>query len=99
MQSRERLTASVNRVSLTQGAFTATLIGSRVTFTMTPMMFASTLLQYNVAARSVSVNARLRWEYILGSELFVVYTEQRDTAGAGFQNRSFVVKINRMFRL
>ena len=92
-------TASVNRVSLTQGAFTATLIGSRVTFTMTPMMFASTLLQYNVAARSVSVNARLRWEYILGSELFVVYTEQRDTAGAGFQNRSFVVKINRMFRL
>ena len=92
-------TASVNHVTLTEGAFTATLIGSRVTFTMTPMMFASTLVQYNVAARSVSVNARLRWEYILGSELFVVYTEQRDTAGAGFQNRSFVVKINRMFRL
>ena len=92
-------TASVNHVTLTQGAFTTTLIGSRVTFTMTPMMFVSTLLQYNSAARNVSVNARLRWEYILGSELFVVYNEQRDTAGAGFQNRSIVVKFNRMFRL
>ncbi len=92
-------TVSVNRVTLVQGAFTTTLVGSRVTFTMTPMMFASTLLQYNSEARNVSVNARLRWEYIPGSELFVVYNEQRDTAGAGFQNRSFVVKINRMFRL
>lgn len=92
-------TLSLNRVRLEQGAFTTTLVGSRVTFTMTPMMFASTLLQYNSAARNVSVNARLRWEYILGSELFVVYNEQRDTAGAGFQNRSFVVKINRMLRM
>ena len=92
-------TASVNRVTLKQGAFTTTLLGSRVTFTMTPMMFVSTLLQYNSAARNVSVNARLRWEYILGSELFVVYNDQRDTAGAGFQNRSLVVKINRMLRL
>jgi len=92
-------TASVNFVTLEQGAFTTTLIGSRVTFTMTPMMFVSTLLQYNSAARNVSVNSRLRWEYILGSELFVVYNEQRDTAGAGFQNRSLVVKFNRMFRL
>jgi len=92
-------TASVNRVTLKQGAFTTTLLGSRVTFTMTPMMFVSTLLQYNSAARNVSVNARLRWEYILGSELFVVYNDQRDTAGAGFQNRSLVVKLNRMLRL
>jgi hypothetical protein len=92
-------TLSVNRVTLEQGAFTTTLVGSRVTFTMTPMMFASGLIQYNSAARSFSVNARLRWEYVPGSELFVVYTEQRDTAGAGFQNRSFVVKINRMFRI
>jgi len=64
-----------------------------------PRLFVSTLLHYNSAARNVSVNARLRWEYILGSELLVVYNEQRDTGGAGFQNRSFVGKINRLFRL
>jgi hypothetical protein len=50
----------------------------------------------------VSVNARLRWEYRLGSELFVVYNEERDPrAPAGLaelQNRALVVKVNRFFR-
>ena len=36
-----------------------------------------------------------------GSELFVVYTDERDTLVTGFpelKNRAFVVKINRLFR-
>ena len=46
---------------------------------MTPLMFVSALLQYNSSDNSVSSNVRLRWEYQPGSELFVVYNEQRDT--------------------
>jgi hypothetical protein len=49
----------------------------------------------------VSANVRFRWEYQPGSELFVVLNEQRDTAVAGFPfltNRSFIVKVNRLFR-
>ena len=49
----------------------------------------------------MQANVRLRWEYQPGSELFVVYTEQRDAHAVGFPelaNRTFVVKINRLFR-
>ena len=69
---------------------------------MTPLMFASALLQYNSATNSVSANVRLRWEYRPGSELFVVYNEDRDTLAANFpatRNRSVILKINRFFRL
>ena len=42
-------------------------------------MFASALLQYNSSSDSLSANLRLRWEYSPGSELFVVYNEDRNT--------------------
>jgi hypothetical protein len=66
------------------------------------MMFASALVQYNSSSNTVSANYRLRWEYRPGSELFVVYNEERDTLLAGFPkiaNRSFILKLNRLFRL
>src|SRR6202011_2284886 len=63
-------TVSVNRVTLPQGDFTAVLAGSRVTYTVTPLLFASALIQYNSSTDVVSTNLRLRWEYRPGSELF-----------------------------
>ena len=63
-------TASINKVDLPSGSFTTTLAGSRVTYTMTPLMFASALVQYNSTADTVSSNVRFRWEYQPGSELF-----------------------------
>jgi hypothetical protein len=92
---------SVNRVRLVEGAFTQHLAGSRVTFTMTPLMFTSALVQYNSTSGSASTNARFRWEYEPGSELFVVYNEERNTLARRFpalSNRALIVKINRLFR-
>ena len=43
-------------------------------------MFVSALTQYNSSSHSVSINARFRWEYRPGSDLFVVYSDGRDTA-------------------
>src|SRR6185503_16861950 len=40
-------TASINWIRLADGTFTASVAGSRVTYTMTPLMFVSALLQYN----------------------------------------------------
>jgi hypothetical protein len=94
-------TYSVNWVDLPQGSFTTHLVGSRVTYTMTPLMFTSALVQYNSASHAVMANVRLRWEYRPGSELFVVYNEERDTLGRRFPdlaNRAVIVKINRLFR-
>ena len=93
---------SVNWVDLTQGSFTARLFGSRVTYTMTPLMFVSAFLQYSSTANAVSSNIRLRWEYMPGSELFIVFNEERDTLTPNFpgtRNRSLILKINKLFRL
>lgn len=92
----------INRVDLPAGRFTTALLTSRATFTLNPRAFVSALLQYNSSATSFSTNIRLRWEYRLGSELFVVYTDLRDTLGPHFpelQNRALVVKVNRLFRI
>lgn len=43
----------------------------------------------------------MRWDYIPGSELFVVYSDGRDTAFGTvptLQSRSFAVKITRLLR-
>jgi len=94
-------TYSLNHVELPTGTFTTHLAGSRVIYTMGPRMFTSALVQYNSTARSVSANVRLRWEYQPGSELFVVYNDERNTQTRGFPElltRSLVVKVNRLFR-
>jgi hypothetical protein len=92
---------AVDRVDLVQGAFTNHLAGTRITYTPTPLMFVSAFLQYNSSIRAVSSNIRLRWEYQPGSELFVVYNEERDTLTRRFPdltNRAFIVKVNRLLR-
>ncbi len=93
---------SLNRITLPRGGFTARVATTRLTYTFTPRMFASALLQYNSTNDVLSTNVRLRWEYRPGSELFVVYNDQRDTwLNRGFprlENRAFVVKLTRQFR-
>ena len=97
-------TVSVNWVETPRGSFRTDLIVSRVNYTFTPRMFVSGLVQYNSASDALSTNLRLRWEYSPGSELFVVYTEDRDTDPllpdrySELRNRGLVVKVNRLFR-
>ena len=94
-------TISLNYFNTPFGDGDANIISSRVTYTLTPRMFTSALLQYQSASSSVSTNARFRWEYQPGSELFVVYSDGRNTIGTGFpelDNRSFVVKLTKLFR-
>ena len=95
------LGVSINWIDLSVGSFTTKLVGSRITYTVTPLMFASALLQYNSSSHLVSANVRLHWEYRPGSELFVVYNEERDSLARRFpdlQNRAFIIKINRLLR-
>ena len=92
---------SFNRIALPEGRFITQLVTTRTTYTVTPLMFVSALLQYNSSNNSVGANLRLRWEYRPGSELFVVYNEQRDTLTPRFpelENRAFIIKVNRLFR-
>ena len=80
------------------------VVANRTTLTFTPRMFLSSLIQYSSSIHTVSTNTRFRWEYMPGSELFVVYTEGRDTdiiARRRFpqlSNRAFIIKVNTLFR-
>ena len=108
MEVTERLSLepsfSVNWIDSPYGSFRTDLVVSRVNWTFTPRMFFSGLIQYNSSSKTVSNNLRLRWEYAPGSELFVVYTEDRETDPlrpdrfSELRNRGFVVKMNRLFR-
>ena len=87
--------------SLPYGDFTARLIGSRFTVTPSARMQISSLVQFNVDGKTLTSSARLRWEYTGGSDLFVVYSDGRDTRNAGFPgllNRTFAIKATRLFR-
>jgi hypothetical protein len=76
---------------------------TRVTYTLTPRAYVSGLVQYNSRSHTVSGNFRLRWEWAPGSELFLVYTEDRNTDVLGrwsaLSNRGFVLKVNRLLRI
>ena len=93
---------SYNQIDLPEGRFTTNLVTTRATYTVTPLMFVSALLQYNSSTHSLSTNVRLRWEYQPGSEIFIVYNEQRVTLDPTrfpeLANRAFIIKINRLFR-
>ena len=95
---------SVNWIETPVGKFRTDLLVTRVNYTLTPRMFISGLTQYNSASDTISANLRLRWQYSPGSELFVVYTEDRETDPlmpdryTELRNRGFVVKVNRLFR-
>ena len=92
---------SLNWVDLPVGRFSAELLTSRFILTPTPRMMVSSLIQFNASAHTVSSSVRLRWEYLAGSELFVVYSDARETLDStaqGLQNRSFAIKATRLLR-
>jgi hypothetical protein len=87
-------------VRLPYGDFDARLVANRTTYTPTTRLFISSLVQFNVDAHTLSSSVRLRWEYRPGSDLFVVYSDGRETLrpGIDLQNRSFAIKITRLLR-
>jgi len=95
-------TISWNRIDLPWAKGNENLGITRITYTLSPRMFVSGLVQYQSRTDAVSTNARFRWEYTPGSELFVVYSDGRTTLSRGvpdIQNRSFVVKVTRFFQM
>jgi len=92
---------SINWVDLPVGRFTTRLLGSRVTYAVSPRAALSALIQYNSSNSTLSSNVRFRWEYRPGSDLFVVYSDGHEIVSPRpvmLQSRAFVVKMTRLFR-
>jgi hypothetical protein len=93
---------SLNWINIPQGNFVAKVITGRFIYMFSPRTFVSALVQYNSDAGVLATNARLRWEYRPGSDLFVVYSDGRNTLDRGvptLRNRAVTVKLTRFFRL
>jgi hypothetical protein len=87
-------------VRLPYGDFNARLIASRFTYTPTTRLFVSSLIQFNVDGKTLSSSLRFRWEYRPGSDLFLVYSDGRDTSKPGTEilNRTLAFKMTRLVR-
>jgi hypothetical protein len=89
-------------LEMPQGRFQAQLMSVRPIFTWSPRVQISTLLQYSSTAGLLATNARFRWEYQPGSDLYVVYTDGRNTFPSGLPmllRRSFAVKFTHLLQL
>jgi hypothetical protein len=92
---------SLNWVRLPYGDFSAPVISSRIIVTPNARTALTSFIQYNGGSRQVGSSVRLRWEYRPGSELFVVYSDGRNTLTRGYPdllNRSFAIKVTRLLR-
>ncbi len=93
---------SQNWVRLPGQSFNTTLATTRVNFTFTPRIFLSGLMQWSSSSDRVSANLRLRWEYRPGSEVFLVYTEDREAYDFErfpvLSNRGLALKVTSLLR-
>jgi len=94
---------SFNWVDLEGGSFTQHVGALRVSYSFSPRLYLSGLVQYSTSTDALSGNFRLRWEYAPGSEFFLVYTEERNTdvfdRFSELSNRGLVIKLTRLLRL
>lgn len=109
LTTRLAMEPSVTYTEITRptGSFVTRIVRTRADYAFSPLMFLSGLFQYSSADRTVNSNIRYRWEYAPGSEVFLVYTDERDASPdsytpaptvRGIRNRAFVIKVNRLFR-
>ena len=91
---------SLNWIEVPGGEVQAQVSRLRATYTVSPQSFVGALVQYNSAAQLMSANVRFRWEYSPGSDVFVVFSTNRDgdDALSGLTDRALVVKFPRLFR-
>jgi hypothetical protein len=92
---------ALNWVRLPVGDFEAPVISTRIIFTPNTRTALTSLVQYNGSSHLLSSSIRLRWEYRPGSEIFLVYSDGRDTTTTGYPgllNRSVALKATRLLR-
>jgi hypothetical protein len=70
------------------------LVGPRIEINFNKSMFWTTFIQYNTQAENFNINSRFQWRFSPMSDLFVVYTDNYETANFGPKSRAFVVKLN-----
>ena len=89
-----------SRAELPSGAFTAHLPSLRLGWAFSTRLVAATFAQYNSLDKQLLVNFRLNFTYRPGSDLYVVFNEERGEQGAPrvLVNRGLAVKLTYLAR-
>jgi hypothetical protein len=84
-----------NDVDVPGGAFKTELVRGRLKLAANTRLFGNALVQYNSQTRAFSANLRINWIHRPGSDLFIVFNEQREVFGSSWnpESRAFIVKL------
>jgi hypothetical protein len=85
-----------NDVALPTGAFVADLASLRARYQWSTRLFGSAFVQYNTQTRAFVTNARVNFRYKALSDVFLVYTERRNTQTQVRDERTIALKVTRM---
>ena len=91
-----------NVVDVPGGSFTADISSLRASYSFSTKLFANALVQYNSLDSEFSTNVRFNFIHRPGSDLFIVFTENRggeDFVWRRLADRGLVVKLTYLMRL
>ncbi|MFH1766051.1 MAG: DUF5916 domain-containing protein, partial [Gemmatimonadota bacterium] len=89
-----------NRVEVPSGEFTANLVSLRGTYSFSTRLSTNLLIQYNSLDEYFSTNLRVNFIHRPGSDLFLVFTEERGGEGDFWEvsDRGMVMKLTYLKR-
>ena len=84
----------MSRADLPGGAFTAHVLGLRVSWALSTRLVTRAYIQYNSLDQKWITNLRLRFIHRPGSDLYIVFNDEQGEEGAPGRlvNRGFAVK-------
>ena len=94
-----------NRIELPgpEGKFDATLLSSRVGYSLSPTLYIQSLIQYNTQMAVWSGNLRFGWVDTAGTGLFIVFNERQSERLAGLTEglleRTVSIKFSRQLNI
>ncbi len=90
-----------NDVEVPDGSFTADISALKASYSFSTKLTTNVLVQYNSLDRDFTTNVRLNFIHRPGSDLFLVFTENRgdDLRLRNVQDRGLVMKITYLARL
>ena len=89
--------AQSNRIDLGSGPFSAEAYSGRVEYAYSTTLFGSGFVQYNGVTEELITNVRLNYIHAPLSDLFLVYTERRDTRTGTVLDRQFAAKLTKLW--
>jgi hypothetical protein len=92
---------SFSSVRLPAGRLDSHIASVRLVWALSTHLSAQTLIQYNSLDRKILVNARMHFIHHPGSDLFLVWNEERGSPSSiwAFGRRDAVMKITYLVRL